>query len=103
MMAVISAGYEIDLKLLARAAGDRSAEMVSLAEVEPMTGYVRGAVTALGAKKKYPVFADELILLFDRIGVSAGVRGGELLLSPRDYLRAVDGIVAPIARHKNPR
>ena len=103
MMAVISAGYQIDLKLLARAAGDRRVEMVPLAEVEPLTGYVRGAVTALGSKKKVPVFADELIELFDRIGVSAGERGKELILSPRDYLSAVEGTVAAIARQRNPK
>lgn len=103
MLAVIPAGHELDMKALARAAGDRRVEMVPLAEVEALTGYVRGAVTALGAKKKYPVFADELIELSDRIGVSAGVRGAELVLSPADYVRAVEAKVAPLSRHKNPK
>ena len=100
MMAVIPAGHQVDLKLLAQAAGDRRVELVPLAEVEPLTGYVRGAVTALGAKKKVPVFVDDLVELSDRIGVSAGVRGAELILKPQDYLRAVEGKVAPIARSK---
>ncbi len=98
MLAVIPAGFHLDLKALARVAGDRRVELVSLAEVEPLTGYVRGAVTALGTKKKYPVFADELIELSDQIGVSAGARGAELVLAPVDYLRAVEATVGPISR-----
>jgi Cys-tRNA(Pro)/Cys-tRNA(Cys) deacylase len=103
MLAVIPASYEVDLKALARAAGDRRAEMVPLAEVEPLTGYVRGAVTAFGTKKKYPVFADELIELSDRISVSAGVRGLQILIAPRDYLRAVEATVAPIGKPRAQR
>jgi hypothetical protein len=62
--------------------------MVSLKEVQPLTGYIRGGVTVFGAKKVFPVFVDETAILFDRISVSAGARGTQLILSPVDYLRA---------------
>ena len=57
---------------------------------------MRGGVTALGAKKDYPVYADETIELFDVVSVSAGVRGTQILVAPADYLRAVKGKVGAI-------
>ena len=71
-----------------------------LKEVQPLTGYVRGGVTALAGKKDYPVFVDETIELFDVISVSAGARGTQLLLAPADYLRAVRGTLGAIAKEK---
>jgi Cys-tRNA(Pro)/Cys-tRNA(Cys) deacylase len=62
--------------------------MVPLKDVQPLTGYIRGGVTVFGAKKPYPVFVDETVILFDRISVSAGARGTQLILAPDDYLRA---------------
>ena len=85
--AVIPGNYELDLKALAKLSGDRKVELVSLKEVQPLTGYIRGGVTVLGAKKDYPVFADETIELWDVVSVSAGVRGTQVLLAPADYLR----------------
>jgi Cys-tRNA(Pro)/Cys-tRNA(Cys) deacylase len=58
-LAVVPADAELDLKALARATGDRKVDTVPLKEVQPLTGYVRGGVTALGGKKGYPVFVDE--------------------------------------------
>lgn len=88
VFAVIPGGAELDFKKLAREAGLRKAEMAPLKEVQPLTGYVRGGVTIFGAKKAYPVFVDETVILFDKISVSAGARGTQLILSPDDYLRA---------------
>jgi Cys-tRNA(Pro)/Cys-tRNA(Cys) deacylase len=90
VFAVIPGDAELDFKKLARVAGLRKAEMVSLKEVQPLTGYIRGGVTVFGAKKPYPVFVDETVILFDRISVSAGARGTQILLSPDDYLRAAE-------------
>ena len=98
--AVIPGNATLDLKALARATGDRKAETVGLKEVQPLTGYVRGGVTALGAKKDYPVFLDETAALFDRITVSAGRRGCQILIAPDDYARATGATVAAIARDK---
>src|SRR5436305_6940968 len=102
LLAVVPGDAELDLKALARASGDRKAEVVALREVQPLTGYVRGGVTALAGKKDYPVFVDETIELFDAVSVSAGVRGTQLLLAPADYLRAVRGRVGAIAKAKEP-
>jgi Cys-tRNA(Pro)/Cys-tRNA(Cys) deacylase len=86
--AVIPGHAELDFKKLARAAGWRKAEMCSLKDVQPLTGYIRGGVTIFGAKKAYTVFVDETAILFDRISVSAGTRGTQLIVAPDDYLRA---------------
>ena len=88
VFAVIPGDAELDFKKLARAAGLRRAEMVPLKDVQMLTGYIRGGVTVFGAKKPFPVWVDETVLLFDRISVSAGTRGTQLILSPDHYLRA---------------
>jgi Cys-tRNA(Pro)/Cys-tRNA(Cys) deacylase len=98
LLAVIPGSGQLDLKGLARVSGDRRVETVPLKEVQPLTGYVRGGVTALGAKKDYPVFVDETMELFDVVSVSAGVRGTQILLAPADYLRATGATVGAIAR-----
>jgi Cys-tRNA(Pro)/Cys-tRNA(Cys) deacylase len=95
--AVVPANASLDLKALARLSGDRKVDTVPLKEVTPLTGYVRGGVTALGAKKDYPVFADETIELFDAVSVSAGVRGTQILLAPADYVHAVKATLGAIA------
>ena len=106
LLAVVPGDEELDLKGLARLSGDRKVEVVPLREVQPLTGQVRGGVTALGARKPWPVFADETIELFDVISVSAGVRGTQIVLAPGDYLRALGDAgatgakVGPIARPK---
>ena len=78
--------------------GDRSADTVSLNEVLPLTGYIRGGVTALAAKKDYPVWLDETAILFDVISISAGQRGLQILIAPDDYCRAVNARYAAIAK-----
>ena len=98
LMAVLAGNDELDLKALARATGDRKVDTVPLKEVQPLTGYVRGGVTAIGGKKEFPVFVDETIELHDVVSVSAGMRGLQILLAPADYVRVVKGAVAPIAR-----
>lgn len=100
LLAVIPGDAELDLKALAKAAGDRKVDTVPLKEVQPLTGYIRGGVTALAAKKEYPVFVDEFAQLYERISVSAGVRGAQILLAPEDYRRAVKGVYAGIAKGK---
>ncbi|HEY9126931.1 MAG TPA: Cys-tRNA(Pro) deacylase [Acidobacteriaceae bacterium] len=100
--AVIPGDAELDFKKLARAAGVRRMEMVSLKNVQPLTGYIRGGVTVFGAKKAYPAFADETIELFDQISVSAGMRGVQILLAPADYLCASEATVADLTKDLKP-
>jgi Cys-tRNA(Pro)/Cys-tRNA(Cys) deacylase len=98
--AVIPGNYELDFKKLAKASGDRKTEMVTLKEVQPLTGYIRGGVTALGAKKDYPVIADETIVLWDTISISAGQRGLQIIMAPDDYVRATKATLAEISHEK---
>ena len=93
---VIPANTQLDLKAAARALGDRSVEPVALKEVLPLTGYIRGGVTVLAAKKAYPVVCDETIELFDVVSISAGQRGLQVFLAPSDYLRVTAARVAAI-------
>ena len=96
VFAVIPGDAELDFKKLARAAGMRKAEMAPLKDVQPLTGYIRGGVTVFGVKKAYPVFIDETAILFDKISVSAGTRGTQLILSPDDYLKAAQALGEPV-------
>jgi Cys-tRNA(Pro)/Cys-tRNA(Cys) deacylase len=111
LFAVIPGDAELDFKKLARAAaglpidrsssmgwlaGLRKIEMAPLKDVQPLTGYIRGGVTIFGAKKAYPVFVDETAILFDKISVSAGSRGTQLILSPDDYLHAAEALDVPV-------
>jgi Cys-tRNA(Pro)/Cys-tRNA(Cys) deacylase len=99
-LAVISGNQELDFKALARHTGDRKVDMLPLKEVRLATGYIRGGVTALACKKDYPVYIDELAQVCDVISVSAGMRGLQILLTPADYIRAVEAKVAAIAKAK---
>ncbi len=98
LFAVIPGDGELDLKKLALAAGVKKTELASLKDVEPLTGYIRGGVTVMGAKKPFPAYTDETIELFDRISISAGQRGMQILLAPADYLRAAKAILADLTR-----
>jgi Cys-tRNA(Pro)/Cys-tRNA(Cys) deacylase len=99
-LAVISANQELDFKALAKQTRDRRIDMVPLKEVQALTGYIRGGVTALACKKDYPVYIDELVEICDVMSVSAGIRGLQILLAPPDYIRAVKAMVAAIAKAK---
>ena len=101
MLAVVPGDAALDLKALAKLGGDRKCDTVPLKEVTPLTGYVRGGVTALATRKEYPTFVDETIELFDVVSVSAGVRGTQILLAPADYLRATKARVGAIAKPKD--
>lgn len=98
LFAVIPGDAELDLKKLAHAASAKKAELDSLKEVEPLTGYIRGGVTVMGARKPFPAYADETIELHDLISVSAGQRGLQLLLTPADYLRAANATLADLTK-----
>lgn len=98
--AVLPGDQELDLKALARLAGERKVEPVAVKELQGLTGYIRGGVTVLAAKKAFPVFVDELCELYDVISVSAGQRGLQLFVDPMEYVRATSATVGAIARAK---
>ena len=99
-LSVVPANCDLDGKALAKLSGDRRVDLVPLKEVQQLTGYIRGGVTAFGAKRDYPVYADETMQLFDVVSVSAGMRGAQILLAPDEYIRAAKAILGPIARAK---
>ena len=98
--AVVPGNAELDPKALAKLSGNRSVEMVPLKEVQPLTGYIRGGVTSLGAKKPFPVYADETLEICDEMSISAGTRGLQILLKPDAYVRAVQPVFGRIAKEK---
>jgi Cys-tRNA(Pro)/Cys-tRNA(Cys) deacylase len=100
LLGVVPGDQALDLKALARVAGKRSVEPVAQKELLGLTGYLRGAVTALACKKPYPVYLDETAQLFECISISAGQRGLQLFLQPSDYQRAVAAEYAAISRPK---
>ena len=99
-LAAIPGDQELNLKALAATAGERKIHLVPVKELQSLTGYIRGGVTALAAKRDFPVFVDETIELFDVVSISAGVRGTQILISPAYYLRATKGRLAPLAEPK---
>ena len=97
--AVVPANNDLDLKELAAAHGERKIRLATLKEVLPLTGYERGSVTAIGAKKPFPVYLDEVAELFDEIAVSAGAKGIQVLINPEDYIELTGAMIAAIGRH----
>ena len=100
LLAVVPGDLEVDLKALAKLSGNKNVEMAHLNEVQTLTGYIRGGVTALACKKDYPAYVDESMELYDNIAVSAGLRGLQIVLHPNDYIQVVKATVGQITREK---
>ena len=93
---VIPGDFEVDLKVAARISGNKSCEMLHLKELLPTTGYIRGGCSPIGMKKPFPTFIHESALLYDYIYISAGQRGLQLKLDPRDLVAYIDAGIYPI-------
>ena len=89
---------ELDLKKAAIAAGDKSIAMVTVKELLPLTGYIRGGCSPVGMKKKYPTHFDESCILYEEIAVSAGARGHQMILSPEALAQLVGADFADITK-----
>ena len=96
MFAVIPGDGELDLKALAKVSGNKRAELVALKEVLPLTGYIRGGCSPVGAKKNYPVYMDASCNNWPEIAISAGQRGMQLVAAPADLQRATNATVVPL-------
>lgn len=94
----IPAGCELNLKALAAASGDKKVEMVSLKEVQPLTGYIRGAVSPLGMKHGYPYYLDESAFDQSLIIISAGIRGTQIEIAPSDLQKAASAVTGKLIR-----
>jgi Cys-tRNA(Pro)/Cys-tRNA(Cys) deacylase len=98
LMTCIPGDTELDLKAIATISGNKKVEMVHVKEIQPLTGYIRGGVSPIGAKKPYPIFLDESATGFPFISISAGARGSQIFISPGDLIKALDIKVCKIAR-----
>ena len=98
LMASIPANTELDLKALAAVSGNKKVELVPVKEVLGLTGYIRGGVSPVGARKTYPFFLDETAILWETISVSAGVRGCQMVVAADDLLRVSEGQYCAIGR-----
>ena len=98
LLACVPAGTELDLKVLALISGNKKVEMVPVKEIESLTGYVRGGVSPLGTKRRYPFYLDESAMLFPFISVSAGVRGCQLFVDPRRLSKILEATLGRICR-----
>lgn len=96
LLALVPATHDLSLRKLARAANDKRAEMVDVAELPRLTGYVKGGVSPLGTRRRYPTYLDRSALDHARISVSAGLRGLQLWLDPNDLLRAAGAEAADL-------
>lgn len=98
LLVCIPGDAELDLKALAAFSNNKKVEMVPLKEVQPLTGYIRGGVSPVGTKKRYPVYLDASISDWPVISLSAGARGYHLLLAPADLIRAVNAGVGKFGK-----
>ena len=94
----IPVAEELDLKKCAAAVGEKKVEMIHVKELLGLTGYVRGGCSPIGMKKKYPTYIDEIATLFDRIYVSAGMRGQQVILSPEDLRAYTDATFVDLTK-----
>ena len=100
VFACIPGDHELDLKALAKISGNKRTELVALKEVLPLTGYIRGGVSPLGAKKPYPVFLDVTASNWEEISISAGQRGLQIILAPSALQAATKAKVAALTMQK---
>lgn len=98
VMACIPGDDELHLKKLAQAANFKKVEMIHLKELQPLTGYIRGGCSPLGAKKNYPVYIDKTALNWNQIAISAGIRGEQIILNPNDLIKAVNATVVDLIK-----
>lgn len=98
IVACVPGELELNLKSLAQLSSNKKVEMVQMKEIQELTGYIRGGVSPVGMKKNYPAYVDESALRFDHIFVSAGIRGMQLKICPKDLLAAVNAVTGKITQ-----
>lgn len=98
VMTCIPGDQELDLKKLAAVTGNKKIDLVAVREIQGLTGYIRGGVSPLGSKKKYPLYIDETAVLHDKLSVSAGQRGLQMILSPQDLIDATQATLADLTK-----
>ena len=95
---VVPVNKELNLKKAAQSVGEKSIEMIKSKELLPLTGYIRGGCSPIGMKKKFPTYIEETAVLFDKIAVSAGMRGVQILIDPEQLAAYTEAAFAPLVR-----
>ena len=97
LMTCIPGNAELDLKAIAEVSGNKKVEMVHVKEIQQLTGYIRGGVSPIGVKKRYPIFLDRSATKFPFISISAGARGSQIFISPGDLIKVLNVTLCEIA------
>lgn len=95
---IIPVHKELDLKAAAKAAQVKKIEMLPMKELLPTTGYIRGGCSPIGMKKQFPTFIDESAKEIEYMIVSAGKRGMQILLSPKDLQKMTNAQFASVSK-----
>ena len=90
LVCCIPVDEELDLKKAARAAGEKKVEMIHVKDMFDITGYIRGGCSPIGMKKHFPTYIEETAQIFDKISISAGQRGVQVILNPEELAKYVD-------------
>lgn len=93
---VIPCCMELDLKKCAAVSGNKRVELVPVKELLGLTGYIRGGCSPVGMKKKFPTYFDESASLFEKITVSAGIKGCQLLLKSDEIISFTSASLADL-------
>lgn len=100
LVCVIPGADEVDLKKAAKVSGNKKCEMIPVKELQPLTGYIRGGCSPIGMKKHFPTYLHQSAEQFDKIYISAGQRGLQVLLAPSDLIREVRALTADLVADK---
>lgn len=95
-VAVIPGNAQVDLKKMAQASKSKKCDLIPMKDLLPLTGYIRGGCSPIGMKKQFPTYVEESAQLFDRIIISAGKRGLQIVLSPDDLVQSIDAVYADL-------
>lgn len=95
---VVPGAEEVDLKLAAKASGNKNCDLIPMKDLLPTTGYIRGGCSPLGMKKKFPTYIEESVILYDYIYVSAGIRGLQIKANPQDLINICEMEVCPLVK-----
>ncbi len=96
LVCVVPGDHEVDLKKVAKASGNKKCDMIAVKELLPLTGYIRGGCSPVGMKKHFPTYIHSTIETFDKIWVSAGIRGLQIEIAPKDLIKEVRATVSDI-------
>lgn len=91
---------ELDLKKAAKAAGEKSVEMIPQKQLLPLTGYIHGGCSPIGMKKRFPTFADESLILLDQICFSAGKVGFQVVMTTNEFMKAVNPVIMDLCKRR---